>query len=90
MNEPPKDSFSVARPPGCERLVDDLTKIITDEDSRAALAGGRRPAQRIRQLSLGTRKTINIGDVAADVRYLSAFSSTQWQIIVPVFGKVAR
>ena len=33
------------------------------------------------------RKTINVGDVAADPRYLTAFGTTRSEIIVPIFSR---
>jgi L-methionine (R)-S-oxide reductase len=33
------------------------------------------------------RKTINIGDVTADPRYLTAFGTTRSEIIVPIFNR---
>jgi len=35
--------------------------------------------------AVSTRKTVNIGDVAADPRYLTAFGTTRSEIIIPVF-----
>jgi len=35
--------------------------------------------------AISSRKTINVGDVAADSRYLTALSSTRSEIIVPIF-----
>jgi L-methionine (R)-S-oxide reductase len=35
--------------------------------------------------AISTRKTVNVGDVAADPRYLTAFGTTRSEIIVPVF-----
>jgi putative methionine-R-sulfoxide reductase with GAF domain len=35
---------------------------------------------------IASGRTINVGDVAADSRYLTAFGSTQSEIIVPVFA----
>jgi putative methionine-R-sulfoxide reductase with GAF domain len=32
------------------------------------------------------KRTINVGDVAADARYLTAFGSTRSEIIVPIFA----
>lgn len=34
--------------------------------------------------AISTRKTINVGDVASDPRYITAFGSTRSEIIVPV------
>jgi putative methionine-R-sulfoxide reductase with GAF domain len=33
------------------------------------------------------RKTINVGDVTADPRYLTAFETTRSEIIVPIFNR---
>lgn len=35
--------------------------------------------------AISSRKTVNVGDVAADPRYLTAFGTTRSEIIVPVF-----
>lgn len=35
--------------------------------------------------AISTRKTVSVGDVAADPRYLTAFGTTRSEIIVPVF-----
>jgi L-methionine (R)-S-oxide reductase len=35
--------------------------------------------------AIAARKTINVGDVTADPRYLTAFGTTRSEIIVPVF-----
>lgn len=35
--------------------------------------------------AISTRKTVNVGDVGADPRYLTAFGTTRSEIIVPVF-----
>jgi L-methionine (R)-S-oxide reductase len=35
--------------------------------------------------AISDRKTVNVGDVAADSRYLTAFGTTRSEIIVPVF-----
>jgi L-methionine (R)-S-oxide reductase len=35
--------------------------------------------------AISTRKTVNVGDVAADSRYLTAFGTTRSEIIVPLF-----
>ena len=40
--------------------------------------------------AISGRKTVNVGDVAADPRYLTAFGSTRSEIIVPVFDKGHR
>ena len=37
--------------------------------------------------AISTRKTVNVGDVAADPRYLTAFGTTKSEIIVPVFDR---
>lgn len=37
--------------------------------------------------AIASRQTINVGDVVADARYLTAFSSTQSEIVIPVFDK---
>jgi putative methionine-R-sulfoxide reductase with GAF domain len=34
---------------------------------------------------ISERRTINVGDVAADPRYLIAFSTTRSEIIIPIF-----
>jgi len=39
---------------------------------------------------ISTRKTVNIGDVAADPRYLTAFGTTKSEIIVPVFDAAGK
>ncbi len=39
---------------------------------------------------ISTRKTVNIGDVAADPRYLTAFGTTRSEIIVPVFDRASE
>ena len=39
---------------------------------------------------VSTRKTVNIGDVAADPRYLTAFGTTKSEIIVPVFDRAGE
>lgn len=36
------------------------------------------------------QKTINVGDVAADPRYLTAFGTTRSEIIVPILDHVSR
>jgi putative methionine-R-sulfoxide reductase with GAF domain len=36
--------------------------------------------------AIAEKRTINVGDVAADARYLTAFGSTQAEIIVPIFA----
>jgi L-methionine (R)-S-oxide reductase len=35
--------------------------------------------------AISSRKTVNVGDVSSDPRYLTAFGSTRSEIIVPVF-----
>jgi L-methionine (R)-S-oxide reductase len=35
--------------------------------------------------AIASRKTVNVGDVTADPRYLTAFGTTRSEIIVPVF-----
>ncbi len=35
--------------------------------------------------AISSRKTVNVGDVAADPRYLTTFGTTRSEIIVPVF-----
>jgi L-methionine (R)-S-oxide reductase len=37
--------------------------------------------------AISSRKTVNVGDVAADPRYLTAFGTTRSEIIVPVFDR---
>jgi len=37
--------------------------------------------------AISTRKTVNVGDVTADPRYLTAFGTTKSEIIVPVFDR---
>jgi GAF domain-containing protein len=36
--------------------------------------------------AISERRTINVGDVTADSRYLTAFGTTRSEIIVPIFG----
>jgi L-methionine (R)-S-oxide reductase len=36
-------------------------------------------------VAVAERRTVNVGDVAADPRYLTAFGSTKSEIIVPIF-----
>ena len=36
-------------------------------------------------VAVADRRTVNVGDVASDPRYLTAFSTTRSEIIVPVF-----
>jgi len=40
--------------------------------------------------AISSRKTVNVGDVAADPRYLTAFGTTKSEIIVPVFDGTAE
>jgi L-methionine (R)-S-oxide reductase len=40
--------------------------------------------------AVGQRQTINVGDVSADVRYLTAFGTTRSEIIVPVFDEEGK
>jgi putative methionine-R-sulfoxide reductase with GAF domain len=35
--------------------------------------------------AIATRRTVNVGDVAADPRYLTALGNTRSEIIVPIF-----
>lgn len=35
--------------------------------------------------AIAARKTVNVGDVTADARYLTAFGTTRSEIIVPIF-----
>ena len=37
--------------------------------------------------AISQRKTVNVGDVATDPRYLTAFDTTRAEIIVPVFDR---
>lgn len=37
--------------------------------------------------AVAQKQTVNIGDVAADPRYLTAFGSTRSEIIVPIFDR---
>jgi GAF domain-containing protein len=37
--------------------------------------------------AIAGRKTVNVGNVTSDPRYLTAFRTTQSEIIVPVFGR---
>src|SRR5580693_3620024 len=37
--------------------------------------------------AVSERKTINVGDVTADPRYLTAFGTTRSEIIVPIFNR---
>ena len=38
--------------------------------------------------AISMRKTVNVGNVASDPRYLTAFGTTQSEIIVPIFDPV--
>jgi len=38
--------------------------------------------------AISAKRTINVGDVTADSRYLTAFASTRSEIIVPLFNTV--
>ena len=38
--------------------------------------------------AIAARKTVNVGDVNADARYLTAFGSTRSEIIIPVFDEI--
>jgi putative methionine-R-sulfoxide reductase with GAF domain len=40
-------------------------------------------------LAIAGRRTFNVGDVAQDPHYLTAFSSTRSEIIVPVFAEAS-
>jgi len=40
--------------------------------------------------AISTRKTVNVGNVTADPRYLTAFSTTRSEIIVPVFDRASE
>jgi len=40
--------------------------------------------------AISSRKTVNVGDVASDPRYLTAFGSTRSEIIVPVFDAAGK
>jgi putative methionine-R-sulfoxide reductase with GAF domain len=40
--------------------------------------------------AVAERRTINVGNVAADARYLTALGSTQAEIIVPIFDRSNR
>ena len=40
--------------------------------------------------AISFRKTVNVGDVAADPRYLTALGSTRSEIIVPVFDQTGK
>lgn len=40
--------------------------------------------------AISFRKTVNVGDVAADPRYLTALGSTRSEIIVPVFDQPGK
>jgi L-methionine (R)-S-oxide reductase len=37
--------------------------------------------------AIAGRKTVNVGDVSADARYLTVFGSTRSEIIVPIFDE---
>jgi putative methionine-R-sulfoxide reductase with GAF domain len=36
------------------------------------------------------RRTVNVGDVTTDTRYLTAFGSTRSEIIVPIFDQTKQ
>jgi L-methionine (R)-S-oxide reductase len=38
-------------------------------------------------VAVGERRTVNVGDVAADPRYLTAFGTTKSEIIVPILDR---
>jgi len=40
--------------------------------------------------AISGRTTVNVGNVAADPRYLTAFETTKSEIIVPIFGAASR
>jgi L-methionine (R)-S-oxide reductase len=40
--------------------------------------------------AVGQKQTINVGDVSADARYLTAFGTTRSEIIVPVFDREGK
>jgi L-methionine (R)-S-oxide reductase len=40
--------------------------------------------------AVGQKQTINVGDVSADARYLTAFGTTRSEIIVPVFDAAGK
>jgi len=40
--------------------------------------------------AVGQKQTVNVGDVSADVRYLTAFGTTRSEIIVPVFDEEGK
>ena len=40
--------------------------------------------------AISTRKTVNVGNVKADPRYLTAFGTTKSEIIVPVFDRAGE
>ena len=40
--------------------------------------------------AISGRTTVNVGDVAADPRYLTAFETTKSEIIVPIFGAASQ
>jgi L-methionine (R)-S-oxide reductase len=41
-------------------------------------------------VAVGERRTVNVGDVTADKHYLTAFGTTQSEIIVPIFDDAKR
>ncbi len=41
-------------------------------------------------VAISARKTVNVGDVAADPRYLTAFGTTRSEIIVPVLDRAGE
>jgi len=40
--------------------------------------------------AIAQRQSINVGDVSADARYLTAFGSTRSEIIVPIFDQYGK
>jgi GAF domain-containing protein len=40
--------------------------------------------------AISTRQTVNVGDVAVDPNYLTAFGTTKSEIIVPIFDRLNR
>lgn len=40
--------------------------------------------------AISTRETVNVGEVTADPRYLTAFGTTRSEIIVPVFDRAGE
>jgi putative methionine-R-sulfoxide reductase with GAF domain len=40
--------------------------------------------------AIAQRRTVNVGNVARDPRYLTAFGTTQSEIIVPIFDRARR